>query len=86
MSLRPDDGVLQIISRDGKIMVVSSRLGGGEREYASVDPDSDFAFQVDMLMMGMEYVLRLQGTGTQPLDFDMPDKPTPPSPAITREA
>ncbi len=82
--MRLHDGTVQIIVRDGKIVVVGMNLGGGDMDFP--EDDNDFGFQVSTLMAGMEYVLRMKGWGgPQSLDFDDPDDdggPVVPSPYI----
>lgn len=71
--MRLNDGTVQIIVRDGKVMVVAMNLGGGEMSFADDDGDNaDFSFQVVTLMAGMEFVLRMHGSTPQALDFDAP--------------
>lgn len=73
MSQRLSDGTVQVIVRDGKIMVVGLDLGGGEMQFPD-EENHDFYFQITTLMAGMEYVLRVNGHAEpQSLDFEDDD-------------
>lgn len=64
-----NNGTVQVIVRDGKVMVVALNLGGGDLDFPE---DDNLAFTVQTLMAGIEYQMRMQGSEVQALDFAEP--------------